>query len=152
MDPPYFKQPLLFYEDGKLILNFSRRTLTGSSASPRTPGLPPITEAQAEALDAVHFICEKYSLRSSMHPGDLQFINNLAILHSREGYKDDHNTNRHLMRLWLKNEELAWKMPSHLEASMARVFVNEDDNEVWTLEPAASQANDLTNHDSCGHG
>jgi alpha-ketoglutarate-dependent taurine dioxygenase len=37
-------------------------------------------------------------------PGDVQLLNNTAVLHSREAYTDhdDPAHRRHLLRLWLK--------------------------------------------------
>ena len=49
----------------------------------------PITEAQAEALDALHFLSEKYSLGLNFQKGDIQYINNLSIFHARDGFQDD---------------------------------------------------------------
>lgn len=56
---------------------------------PRSKNIPPITEAQAEALDALHFLGEKYSLGLDFKKGDIQYINNLSIFHSRDGFRDD---------------------------------------------------------------
>ena len=55
---------------------------------PRSKSMP-ITEAQAEALDALHFLSEKYSLGLNFQKGDIQYINNLSILHARDGFRDD---------------------------------------------------------------
>ena len=133
--PPYHKRPLLFYEDKRLIMSFARTVITGSESNPRTAGLPPITEEQAEALDAVHFIAEKHSLQSRMQPGDMRFINNLAVLHRRDSFVDDTKTPRHLMRLWLKHDNLAWKLPRILQLAMDRVFDDGIEEKRWTLEP-----------------
>jgi hypothetical protein len=105
-----------------IILNFSRRHITGSQHTPRTKGIPPISEAQAEALDAVHFLAEKHELRTTMAPGDLRFFNNLALMHRRDAFEDDSNNSRHLIRLWLRNEEKAWDLPSTLQLAMDRCF------------------------------
>ena len=48
-------------ENGKVVINFSRRTLTGSAVSPRSVGIPGLTEAQAEALDAVGVLSSEVS-------------------------------------------------------------------------------------------
>jgi len=56
---------------------------------PRSKKIPPITEAQAEALDALHFLGQKYSLGLNFQKGDIQYINNLSIFHARDGFRDD---------------------------------------------------------------
>ena len=53
-DPGYTKRPLLYNEDGHIIIQYSRRHFTGYGKQGRSPNIPPITEGQAEALDALH--------------------------------------------------------------------------------------------------
>jgi hypothetical protein len=45
--------------------------------------------------------------------GDMLFVNNHAVLHSREGFEDVGvvEKQRYLVRMWLKNGELAWELP-----------------------------------------
>jgi hypothetical protein len=126
---------LLFHTDSKVILSASRRLLTGSPDTPRTKGIPALTEKQAEALDAVHFIAQANSLKLSVEKGDMCFINNMAILHSREAFEDGRYTQRHLFRLWLSNQELLWKLPPPLELAWARVFDDEDRPSIWDFDP-----------------
>ena len=87
-DPGYTARPVLYYEDGHVIIQYSRRNFTGYGKQKRTPHIPPITEAQAEALDAVHFLAEKYSLGLNFQKGDIQYINSLGLLHARDAFKD----------------------------------------------------------------
>lgn len=47
-----------------------------------------MTEAQAEALDALHFLAEKHRILLDFKQGDIQYINNLSIFHAREGFTD----------------------------------------------------------------
>ena len=152
-DPPYHQRPLLFYHEDRLFLNFSRRLLTGSAQSPRTPNIPAMTEAQAEALDAVHFIAERHSVVIDMLPGDLRFMNNLAILHCRDAFTDSDRTKRHLVRLWLRNDELAWSLPPGLQMASDRVFADMPDiEEQWNIDPVVSEKVMLNRKSSCGHG
>jgi len=39
----------------------------------------------------------------------------MSILHCREAFEDDADTKRHLVRVWLNNEERNWKLPSALK-------------------------------------
>ncbi|KAI9696523.1 MAG: hypothetical protein M1820_008151 [Bogoriella megaspora] len=149
--PPYYKRALLHFFDGKVFLNFSRRLLTGHPDSPRTEGIPGLTEAQAEALDAVHFIACKHQFKTKMEPGDIRFINNMAVLHCRENFKDDNASQRHLIRTWLNNENMCWKLPPPLELAWARVFDDEERGRRWDIDPPGKSSavlRDLSS-DSC---
>uniref|UniRef100_A0A8H7Y691 TauD/TfdA-like domain-containing protein n=1 Tax=Psilocybe cubensis TaxID=181762 RepID=A0A8H7Y691_PSICU len=115
---------------------YARRVFTGYLGLPRSQGIPPITEAQAEALDAIHFLAEKHSLGLSFQKGDIQYINNLSIFHGRDGYVDAPDRRRHLLRLWPRNEELAWKIPDELQHVWKRLYETATpDNEQFPLEP-----------------
>ena len=81
-------RPVLYYHDSKVIFQYARRSFTGFLGLPRSPGIPPITEAQAEALDTLQFLGEKYSLGLDFQKGDIQFINNLSNIHARDAYSD----------------------------------------------------------------
>lgn len=71
-----------------MIIQYARRTFTGYWGLPRSSNIPPITEAQAEALDALHFLAEKHALSLDFRKGDVQFVNNLSIFHARDGFRD----------------------------------------------------------------
>lgn len=71
-----------------MIIQYSRRQFTGYLTQKRSTNIPPLTEAQAEALDAVHFLAEKYALGLTFQKGDIQYINSLGLLHARDGFKD----------------------------------------------------------------
>lgn len=90
-NPPFTKRPLLYYLDSRIIIQYARRYFTGFQGLPRSSDIAPITEAQAEALDALHFLAEKYSLGLNFQKGDIQYINNLSVFHARDGFKDDQN-------------------------------------------------------------
>jgi len=149
-DPPYIKRPLLFYHDGKILFSCSRFLFTGRADEPRTPGIPNLTEAQADALDAVHFTAKKFQFKMALEPGDMRFINNLALLHARESFEDDTSKRRHLVRLWLHNEQLAWKLPPPLQMAWDRAF-EEDPNkpERWELSGSAEANRPLRRERSC---
>ncbi|KAK4208755.1 putative taurine catabolism dioxygenase TauD [Rhypophila decipiens] len=141
-DPAFYKRALLYHHDNKLITSFSRRLLVGHLPfEPRSAGIPGLTEAQAEALDAVHFIARKHEIKPRMEKGDLRFINNMALLHRREAFENDNaaGVSRHLVRIWLHNDEgYCWNLPAPLRLAWARVFEDEEDKyrgEHWDLEP-----------------
>lgn len=142
-DPPYYRRALLYYHDHRLIASFSRRLLVGNAPfSPRTRGIPGLTEAQAEALDAVHFAARACEIKPRMERGDLRFVNNMALLHRREAFAnptgEDAARGRHLVRMWLHNDEgRCWRLPAALRLAWARVFEDQEGEreERWDLAP-----------------
>ncbi len=63
-----------------------------------------LSDAEIEALDAIDEIVRdpQFHVRMDMKKGDMQFVNNFVIMHSRTEYMDHaHDRNRHLVRLWL---------------------------------------------------
>ncbi|SLM34574.1 Taurine catabolism dioxygenase TauD/TfdA [Lasallia pustulata] len=107
---------------------FSRAKITGSETHPLSPSLPAMTEAQAEALDMVHFIAEKHAIVVKSEPGDILLCNNLALLHGRKAFSDaaSDNRRRHIIRLWLRNKERAWHTPKGLERDWSVVYGNSE--------------------------
>jgi Taurine catabolism dioxygenase TauD, TfdA family len=105
----------MYKQDGMLITNISRRLLVGHPPLyPRSGGVSNLNEAQAEALDAIHFTVKQMELRTMMRKGDIRLINNMGILHRREQYTDKAGEMRHLIRIWLNNEMMCWKLPRPL--------------------------------------
>lgn len=78
--------------DGKtperVVLQYARRYYVGFGALPRGNHIPPITEAQAEALDTLHFLGERFSVSTDFQKGDIQYVNNVAVFHARDGFRD----------------------------------------------------------------
>ena len=66
----------------------------------------------------------------------MTFINNFALLHSRDAFKDSATEQRYLIRVWLKNEKLAWKLPWSLMDSNKVVFYDRSEGEKWNVRQA----------------
>ncbi|KAK4167462.1 hypothetical protein QBC43DRAFT_142238 [Cladorrhinum sp. PSN259] len=132
---PCSTRPLLYYEDGHVILNFAREPLLGLNGVPRTAGLPTLTQAQKEALEMVEQVAKENQIVLHAEPGDLLFINNHAVLHSREAFSDPiENPNpRYLVRMWLKNEKMAWKLPQSLHHGNSRIYDDNELGERWNI-------------------
>jgi len=116
-------------------MNFVRYPLIGLPNTPRASHLPPVSALQIEALDAVEKIAHKHQLVLDMRPGDLVYINNLALVHSREAFEDDPSNARYLARLWLKNESLSWDIPPALAHGNDHIFYNEEMRAKWNIVP-----------------
>ena len=56
-------------------------------------------------LDYFDALCHRPGMAVEMmfRQGDMQFVNNFVILHSRSEYRDAPDSRRHLVRLWLEN-------------------------------------------------
>ncbi|KAF7294661.1 Clavaminate synthase-like protein [Mycena indigotica] len=134
-DPPYTERPVLYNEDGHIVIQYSRRHFTGYGEQIRSTNIPPISEAQAEALDMLHFLAEKHSLGLNFQKGDIQYINSMGLLHARDAFVDDPEHTRHLVRLWLRNDELAWKTPKPLEKTWALLYSVAANAQRFPLEP-----------------
>jgi len=107
------------------MMNLVRDPLIGIPSIPRAKGLPCLTPLQVEALEAVQRIAQAHQYSLSMRPGDLTFVNNFGVLHAREAFEDSPAQTRYVVRLWLKNAELAWSLPEELEKGNRRVFGDE---------------------------
>ncbi|OTB14990.1 hypothetical protein K445DRAFT_12270 [Daldinia sp. EC12] len=148
--PPFYKRALLYNHDDNLILSFSRRLLVGHLPfEPRSAGIPGLTEAQAEAIDALHFIAKKHEFKPRILKGDLRFINNMAIMHRREAFENSANNHRHLVRIWLNNEDKCWKLPEPLRIAWARVFEDEERDAHWDIMPVRKNGKILRVAGSC---
>ncbi|KAI1344191.1 TfdA family taurine catabolism dioxygenase TauD [Xylariaceae sp. FL0016] len=135
-------RPLMFHfpatekKPERVALQYGRRYFVGFGALPRNPMIPPITEAQAEALDTIHFLGEKFALNTHFQKGDIQYVNNLAVFHARDGFRDTPEKQRHLMRLWLRDPELAWQTPEVLQWRWDELYGGvTPESSVFPLEP-----------------
>jgi hypothetical protein len=116
-----------------MILNFAREPLLGLEDVNRTAGLGALSPKQREALDFIEELAKESQLVVDAQPGDMLFLNNHGILHSREAFLDAPGASRYLVRMWLKHKTLAWKLPRALQDGNLRIY---DDNEVrerWNI-------------------
>ncbi|KAJ5937919.1 hypothetical protein N7454_004261 [Penicillium verhagenii] len=141
---PYTLRPLLYHQPAtdtapeRVLIQYARRYFTGFLSQPRSADIPPITEAQAEALDALHFLAEKHRAALDFQKGDVQYVNNLSIFHARNGFKDGPGKERHLLRLWLRDPENAWETPEPLQHRWDTLFKDvTEEEQAFPLAPGA---------------
>lgn len=115
---------MLHYHDSKLIINFGRAPLLGNAAHPRPADMPSVTAQQAEALDAIESVARAVELQITTRPGDLHFVNNLAVLHRRDGFSTSSSSGerRHLVRMRLRSSQHGWSIPPSLDDEWLRAF------------------------------
>lgn len=94
--------------------------------------IPPLSEAQKEAAQVLEETCMRLSLHMVLEVGDIQFLCNSQVLHSRTAYKDfmPPKPRRHLMRLWLATPESegGWRLPFEDNNEKKRGGIQVDDN------------------------
>lgn len=77
--------------------------------------IPPLSDAQREAMTVLEETAQKLSLHMILEVGDLQFVSDTHLLHARTAYKDHPppHPRRHLLRLWLStpSTEGGWQTP-----------------------------------------
>lgn len=90
--------PVFAFQDGLLHCIYDRNQslwaeLEGECLTPR----------QREAIDVFDATVGRpeMQLHMELRKGDIQFVNNFTILHSRTEYRDPPDRKRHLIRLWL---------------------------------------------------
>ncbi|KAK4155269.1 hypothetical protein C8A00DRAFT_13670 [Chaetomidium leptoderma] len=133
---PSSTRPLLYHHDGRILMNFAREPLLGLDGVRRASGLAPLTDEQRRALDVVEDIAKRSQITLEAQPGDLLFINNHGVLHSRGSFEDCPASPRYLVRMWLKNPELAWALPRGLREGNARIYDDNELGEQWNIVDA----------------
>ncbi|KAK5660570.1 hypothetical protein OQA88_13124 [Cercophora sp. LCS_1] len=128
---------------------FSRRPLTGAHFSPHHPSVPAMTEIQAEALDTIYFLAKKHALEIHLAKGDIEIFNNFAMLHARSSFADDGVNQRHMLRLWLRNEELKWGTPKALEGISEECYGQTGMERVWDVERSPPELRVKFKRQSC---
>jgi len=97
--PPVYRWPVFEYHDERLSCRYSRRMIEFAQ---RTTGRQ-LSRVEVEAFDILDELIEELRLDIDFEPGDMQFLNNYVVLHSRTAFEDfpDIEDKRHLLRLWL---------------------------------------------------
>jgi len=99
---PHYQMPIINPYKGFLTTTYNRNFITGAQ---RFDDVPRLTDQQISAMDRVDELADSDSIRIDMdfRPGDMQFIHNHQVFHSRTVYEDypEPERRRHLLRLWL---------------------------------------------------
>ena len=100
---PWFELPVFNWHAGELSTIFSGQYIR--SAQENFPQARRLTAAEHEALDMLDALTNdpELNLTIEFRPGDMQFVHNHQILHSRTDFEDwpELEKRRHLLRLWL---------------------------------------------------
>jgi hypothetical protein len=100
----WYTQPIFSFSDG-----YFSATGAGSAIDKAQglPGVPPMTPIQKEAIAVYRQVAEECLVDLPFKPGDVQFLNNYVLLHTRRDYTDwpERERKRHLLRLWLSDPD-----------------------------------------------
>ncbi len=110
---PYYEMPVFTRHAGRLFNRYIRGYINSAQ---RFPELPRLTGLEIEALDTLDALTVNAEFRLDMvlEPGDMQFINNYVLFHSRTEFQDwdELDRRRHLKRLWLATDKFESRPPS----------------------------------------
>ncbi len=105
---PYYVTPTFIWHKGRMFNRYNRNFINSAQRFNEVPRLTPL---QIEALDSVDTLARdpRFRLDMNLERGDMQFVNNYSVLHSRSAYEDnkDEVRKRHLLRLWLRTPAFA---------------------------------------------
>lgn len=99
---PYYQKPIFNWYRGKFACTYLRMFYEGCKIFPE---LPPLTPQQIEAFDLIDSLANdpKFHLSMTLEKGDVQYLSNYTVLHTRTEFEDyeEPERKRHLLRLWL---------------------------------------------------
>ena len=104
-EPPYYRASIVGEKNGQLFCRYIRNHINSAQLS--FDDIERLTPLQLEAMDRFDQWLQHPELcfHMRLEPGDIQLLNNHAVLHSRTEYVDfpDPAERRHLLRLWLSS-------------------------------------------------
>lgn len=138
---PLSPAPALFYTpDRKPIIQLVRATILGTTRSPRPDDMPALTTAQRRALDTVEHLASRFGTTLDRQEGDIQYINNLSIMHARTAYLGEEKSSRHLLRMFLREMLVGWEYPEEYREEFEESFkpgrpqgLNAVDTDPWRM-------------------
>jgi hypothetical protein len=103
----FYRQPVYSVDErGGLVANYGPDYMLSAQ---RGAHVPPLSEQQVAAMAAVDGLNDdpRLVLTMDLQPGDMQFLANHAVMHSRTDYEDhpEPERRRDLIRLWLDRHE-----------------------------------------------
>ncbi len=101
---PWTRQPIFSVTDGYFA---ARGASAAIAKAQKLEGVPPLTEAQKEAIAMYQDLCDELGINIDFQIGDISFVQNHVTLHSRTAFEDwpEPERKRHLLRLWICNGE-----------------------------------------------
>ncbi|KAI9155057.1 Taurine hydroxylase-like protein SAT17 [Paramyrothecium foliicola] len=137
-EAPYYLAPAFAIQEGKLMTSMDPNRFGPHPSFTGSPKPPSLTAFQIHALERVSAVAYESELGLRLEQGDLLFFNNWALLHRRDAYRDGEETSRHLVRLWLRNSQLGWAVPSSMLPPWVAAYgpAESDGARVYALHPS----------------
>ena len=107
---PWYAMPVFNFHQGRLLV--SHEPVFVETAA-RHFDLDPNGADQHEAIALLDRLCNEHRFDVPFQAGDMQFLHNYPILHSRRAFEDypEPQRKRHLLRIWLLNRD-GWPVPN----------------------------------------
>jgi hypothetical protein len=125
---PYYAEPRFSTWQGRLFCMHGR---TYIDSAQRFPDVPRLTPQMVEAMELIDKLAgsERFRLDMDFQPGDIQFLNNHVVVHSRTDFEDfdEPERKRHLLRLWLRTPAYA-ELPPYFAPRF-------EDMDFWLCHP-----------------
>ncbi|MBT6272532.1 MAG: TauD/TfdA family dioxygenase [Chromatiales bacterium] len=126
----YYESPVFNFLDGKLSGAVAPKHIEKGHALADAPDITPL---QYEAIMVTEEICKELHYAMDFHPGDMQFLNNSVVVHTRTGFEDwpEPERKRTLWRLWLAAPDMRpptpyikqWRGGIHVEGTHERIVL-----------------------------
>jgi len=132
----YVNMPLVQRVNGRYLISLDpgrlgKHPATGETMSPSDRAVPDLTANQQEALELLSKTATQHRVKLNLKPGDILYVNNWTIMHSREPYVDAAtpaganagglSSGRHLVRLWLHHTSFS-EPPSAVSVPWVEAF------------------------------
>lgn len=129
---PYYSTALFHEHGGEVFNRYCREYIESAQ---RFPDVPRLSSQQLAAMDEFDRLChsDEFILHMDFQRGDIQFLNNHVILHSRTAFEDHEELERRrlLWRLYVSNRS-AQQRPACYESRFS-------DPERWALRAFSEQ-------------
>jgi hypothetical protein len=99
----WYVMPVFTAHQGRLFIRYIGRYIEASQRHESAPRLTPLAKEGLALIDRMANDPDNHVVMD-FQPGDMQFINNYHVFHSRTAYRDERAAGkvRHLKRLWLE--------------------------------------------------
>jgi len=121
-EKPWYDLSVFNFEDGYFSAKGVSSHIMKSQAIPEVPRY---SEKRLEAFDKYRETAVAVSTTVDVIPGDINFLHNHVVLHSRDAFEDwpEPERKRHLYRLWLNDDEHARPIPQVFRDNIQGLWV-----------------------------
>ena len=117
VDITQHRVPVYSYHDQKLSCRYNQKAI---KTAEQLMGVQPITELEKNAIDYITELANRKDFRYdlTLASGDIVFLNNHLVLHTRSAFEDyvEADRKRLLLRLWVnlhQARQLTWEFADH---------------------------------------